>query len=384
LTPDRQSRKWEQQAAPRRIRSVVEAAIFADDATGSLEAGALLAACGIATVVTLPGPVPVLARECTVSVVDTETRHAAPGAARATVAGIAAQAADRSVRWIYKKTDSTLRGPIGAELSALAAQFPDIPLVYVPAYPAVGRTVSGGVLYVNGVPLDRTEFRNDPRSTLASASIPDLLHAQTAAPVTLVSSARALAEQLRSGVHSILVCDGTTGGDLDEIRDVLAAHDRPLLCAGPAGFIPLWAQVAGMPHRAPVALPKIRDLILVCGSMHPVSRLQARKALEAGVPVLLTSEARSADPAGVAQDLARRAWKYIRDNTPSAVAVFGGDTVLALCQAMEVHELIPFGEVVSGVAVCCDAHGRAPLLLTKAGGYGTPDLLQTIRERMAT
>ena len=60
---------------------------------------------------------------------------------------------------IYKKTDSTLRGNIAAELRALADLFPTWRIGYAPAYPALGRTVKNGVLYVDDVPVSETAVR---------------------------------------------------------------------------------------------------------------------------------------------------------------------------------------------------------------------------------
>src|SRR5262245_65121828 len=63
-------------------------------------------------------------------VLDTETRHLPADKAATLIAEIAAGS---SARLIYKKTDSTLRGNIGAELGALLAVYPQFPLIYAPA-----------------------------------------------------------------------------------------------------------------------------------------------------------------------------------------------------------------------------------------------------------
>ncbi len=91
-------------------------------------------------------------------VIDTETRHVAPEIAYSKVALIAAQAKRRSIRAIYKKTDSTLRGNIGAELAALGRCWPEAEILYSPGYPSMGRVVAMSRLLINGVPVDQTEF----------------------------------------------------------------------------------------------------------------------------------------------------------------------------------------------------------------------------------
>src|SRR5882762_6252805 len=88
--------------------------------------------------------------------IDTETRQQSDERARAVVRSIAMRAKESGVAHIYKKTDSTLRGPIAAEFRGLLDVWPELPLVYAPAYPALGRTVRSGVLYVDGRPVSET------------------------------------------------------------------------------------------------------------------------------------------------------------------------------------------------------------------------------------
>jgi uncharacterized protein YgbK (DUF1537 family) len=140
---------------------------LADNLTGALEAGAQFAGRGIASVVTLDaagcGDYPVV-------VIDTESRHLTAEEAAARVACCALDA-----RVIYKKTDSTLRGNIGAELRALSSKYPEACIAYVPAYPALGRTVKRGCLYVWGTPVHQTEFAADALNPIASSAIADVL-----------------------------------------------------------------------------------------------------------------------------------------------------------------------------------------------------------------
>lgn len=101
---------------------------LADDLTGALEVGAKFAGAGIASLVTtrlavVPGDV---------LVIDTETRHLPAAEAWRRVFHIASSA---RASLVYKKTDSTLRGNIGAELEAVTVANPGALLHYAPAYP---------------------------------------------------------------------------------------------------------------------------------------------------------------------------------------------------------------------------------------------------------
>src|ERR1043166_8822965 len=120
-------------------RDCMKLGCLADDLTGALEIGAKFAAAGISAAVSTT-----LAwdQDATALVIDTETRHEKPSEAAAIVHRLAREAGD--FRLLYKKTDSTLRGNIGAELSAMAEAFPGARVTYVPAYPLMGRTVRNG------------------------------------------------------------------------------------------------------------------------------------------------------------------------------------------------------------------------------------------------
>jgi uncharacterized protein YgbK (DUF1537 family) len=126
--------------------------VLADDLTGALEAGAKFAGQGIRTLVSTE--LNLRPKGCDESigvlVIDAETRHLPAAEAGQRVRELAHAAGEQGFRYLYKKTDSTLRGNIASELGALAEAFPGSALLYVPAYPRMGRTVKRGMLYVHG------------------------------------------------------------------------------------------------------------------------------------------------------------------------------------------------------------------------------------------
>ena len=89
--------------------------ILADDFTGALDTGVQFAACGIPTRVVVGEQVDFAANDAAVLVVDTETRHLPAAEAYAVIAKLTREAMSAGVFSIYKKTDSALRGNIGAE-----------------------------------------------------------------------------------------------------------------------------------------------------------------------------------------------------------------------------------------------------------------------------
>jgi uncharacterized protein YgbK (DUF1537 family) len=311
------------------------AVAIADDATGALEVGATLAKLGVPARVIFDPAAPLADH---VTIFDTESRHLPDEEAAERVRQIARRAEPNSP--IYKKIDSTLRGPIAAELAALAEIFPDRPIALIPAYPALGRTVRQGRVYVHGVPLEQTAFARDPRLPVHSSEIAGAIDAETDA-------------------------------DLDRIA---ASLHPATIVAGSGGFVSLWAKLSGLPTGAPPPLPKLNSWLLVCGSRHPMSLEQAESA---PIPKILATGTGSPDE--IAARLAQEAVREIRASQPAAVLIFGGDTAFALWQALGIAELTPLGEALPGVAVST-APGH-PIFVTKAGGFGDPTLALALVEK---
>ena len=136
--------------------------IIADDFTGALDTGVQFAACGVSTRVVVGETAELAGCESTVLVVDTETRHLSAAAAGAAIETLTRRAVNAGVPCIYKKTDSALRGNIGAELSALLRASGASQLPFLPAFPQIGRTTEGGIHYISGVPVNKSPFGIDP------------------------------------------------------------------------------------------------------------------------------------------------------------------------------------------------------------------------------
>ena len=88
--------------------------IIADDFTGALDTGVQFALRGIQTKVVVDPEVDFTSCDAKVLVVDTETRHLPSVQAYEIVSKLTTRALQAGVQSIYKKTDSALRGNIGA------------------------------------------------------------------------------------------------------------------------------------------------------------------------------------------------------------------------------------------------------------------------------
>ena len=311
---------------------------LADDLTGALEVGAKFAGAAVTTR---------LAWDCRsdAMVIDTETRHAPPDAAAAVIRRLACAAHELRARFVFKKTDSTLRGNIGVELSALAQAFPGMRVVYVPAYPRMGRTVLEGRLFVDGVPVHLTEFARDPLNPVRKSEVP--------AP---------------AGVE---VWDAETDEDVARAAASLLETGAPVLAAGPAALAEALSRRMGA-GNATANFPKVRRCLVVNGSLHPLSARQAAAMAPDDEWVIWPCAG-----AGIG----RKVREVVEDF--DGIFVFGGDTAFEILQALGCEVVRPLGEIVPGVPLSrIEVAGREAIFLSKAGGFGPVDIVASIRKML--
>jgi uncharacterized protein YgbK (DUF1537 family) len=383
--------------------------VLADDLTGALEVGALFAGRGVeATVAIAAHPAAASWNHAApVQVLDTETRHLAPEDAFRIVRAFAGEAGGRGFRYIYKKTDSTLRGNIGSEIAAVMAACPDAPLVYVPAYPQLGRTVVEGKLLVNGVPVTETGFSADMLNPVRESHIPTLLGTSFPDIPVYSVSVEALRGPLRSAVYLV---DGMTEEDIRSAARILAASSQVRLVAGPAGLARHLAELMNLPRRKPPEMPRIVRCLVVNGSRHQAAAAQVNHAVEQDWPMLdvdddpgcsaahdwvLLQSPGSSSKSGLkyAAQLGQNIRTMIMRACFDGMVVFGGDTAFEILDALGVFSMRSIGEALPGVPVTkIDAaampsdHGPRDhdfYLVTKAGGFGSADLLTRIRRRLS-
>ena len=102
---------------------------------------------------------------------------------------------------LYLKTDSTLRGQIGAQFKAVLSACPDRAILYVPAYPRLGRTVRRGRFYVHGTPVEHTAFANDPITPVNESGLRAMISRHVDAPVYVVHPRRSPGAARKRGLH---------------------------------------------------------------------------------------------------------------------------------------------------------------------------------------
>ena len=348
--------------------------IVADDLTGACDTGTLFA--GLAPVAVTVWPQALTGTP--VRVIDTESRavEAAEAARR-----VAAVVGGRPDGRYFKKLDSTLRGHVGAEVDALLRALGGSGALLTPAFPAQGRTVLDRILLIDGVPLAETTGRPHPESPrLDTSNVVDLLRPGLDRPLAWIPIAEvragpaALAARLTRLGGTVAVADAETDQDLDALVDAALALDPAPLLIGAAGLGRALAARLGL-LAGGVALPRGRWLI-VAGSRHPVTRAQIVAARAAGLRVLASADGDNGDEERVARELGREAARVLAREHIDLVAVSGGQTAAGLYRALEAERIDLLGAPGPGLAYGqVQRPGRPPLgLLTKAGGFGRPDV----------
>jgi uncharacterized protein YgbK (DUF1537 family) len=353
---------------------------LADDLSGALDAAAAFHKSGRRVKIALSAREWPDASPEDVVGITTETRNATGDAAAEIVRGVVAQARERGDRLIYKKIDSTLRGPVAAELAALAAALPEARFLFAPSNPAVGRTVRAGRLLVHGVPVAETEFARDPISPVRESSIPVLLG--------------------DAGAGRVTIADAETAVDLAKAVQQMQSAGKLWVAIGSGALAhPLAALGAGQSSVTQAAenlLPQ-GPAIFVGGSAHAINRIQAGDLARAcGVPVREVRPGQLDTVTGLAiSDIARHgsvalllAAEWVESgnalrsitNVAQTVALetqatrifaTGGETAFAVCRALSVSCLTFHQEVEPGLGLAW-AEGTVGTMCwaVKPGGFG--------------
>ncbi|MGH9697747.1 MAG: four-carbon acid sugar kinase family protein, partial [Bryobacteraceae bacterium] len=301
----------------------------------------------------------------------------------------------------FKKTDSTLRGNIGSELEAMASMFDGVSIVYVPAYPQLGRTVRNGILYVDGKPLHETEFASDRLNPAFESSVADLLATQTDMLVRTMT-----ADELKlPDTPCILVCDGVCDEDIAMAARFISSHEM-LIAAGPSALAKELARLWPPAITIGTTLPPVRSCLIVNGSLHPRSVAHCREAREAGISAVTALESMHGDWALLDTEtqvtcegsvrcdgIGKLVRTAVEHSDPDALLVFGGDTAYGIVKALGEPPLFSIGEVTPGVPVsripAADLYpqlrrSRDLYVMSKAGGFGDEGLVLHLKERFQT
>ncbi|MBL9212179.1 MAG: hypothetical protein JNL92_17095 [Opitutaceae bacterium] len=373
---------------------------LADDLSGALDAAAAFHQAGRRVVIALDAEAWPAVGPNDVVGVTTETRNAAPDEAARVVTQAIARGRARGGRLRYKKIDSTLRGPVAAEVAALLAAWPEARVLFAPANPRVGRTVQAGRLLVRGVPVAETEFGRDPIWPVRESALRALL-GPAAGPRVVIPDTATEAE-LRAAVAEM---EAEAGPWVPVGSGALArAVESGPQSAGPAASgLPeenRRAAAAGLAARGAEETPRVPPrgpVVMIGGSAHPGNRVQAaRLTAGRGVPVCeveVTDGERTVSAAlaalreygGVslmAPGVRMAATEALRATVAvsqqvlargevARVFVTGGETAFALARALGVSAFEFRAEIEAGLALARSGEGVSRRWwAVKPGGFG--------------
>ena len=406
--------------------------VIADDFTGGLDTGVQFASRGIPTCVLtdLNADFSTAAGECEILVVVAETRHLPATEAYDIVYHVARKGMDLGIEHIYKKTDSALRGNIGAELAAVLQACNAGVLPFIPALPAMNRITRDGIQYIDGVPVSQSVFGRDPFEPVKESDVARLVSLQTDLPV-----GRAAPDQL-SHCSGIAVIDAADEEDLRQAGHSLSRIENLRVSAGCAGFASMLPELLSLSSRGKPVLPVLdRGLFVLCGSVNPITQKQLDCAEKHGFtrlhiapkvklhPEIFRSAEGRAVLSGWKDRIAADEWLILdaNDTDPRnmetairaseeglsiedvrqriseslgiilseistapaerTLLITGGDTLMKSMNRLNVYKMMPLTEIFPGVVLSkVVLGGRSRFVITKSGGFGEEDLLPNLKD----
>ena len=410
-----------QSPAPGRLPPL---AVIADDLTGSCDTAAQFSRFGMRVAVT-GASAPDRPLDLDLLVINTSSRGLPAERAREAAARSAKALLASGSRPVYKKIDSTLKGPWCQELAAVMAVVrPDLTLV-APPFPAWRRTTRGGTLLLDGRPLPPRSARGPGTTEIGSGDLLGRLRAEFGSQVELVRrdllrQAPATVEKriltARRKGHRVLLFDIESDSDLERLALTGRRLDESVLWVGSAGlarFLPLSWGVSQTP-AAPAGLDAKGPLLLICGSLNLVNMPQLEQLGQRGLATAITLRDEDTDSPPrmenklkqaletlarqqsvalslrldqrirsrghlqrLQQALQSAAGRLLDTGAPGAVILVGGDTALKVYEQCGAQGIRILGEVEPGIPWGRWIGGRLEGLpvVTKAGGFGNADTL---------
>jgi uncharacterized protein YgbK (DUF1537 family) len=409
----------------------------ADDYTGASDLANTLAQAGLRTVQTIGVPDAGLhLGDSDAVVVALKSRSIAADEAVALSRRAAAWLGERGAQHVLFKVcstfDSTDAGNIGPVMDALRADFRAGPVVVTPAFPATGRAVFMGHLFVGQVPLNESPLKDHPLNPMHDANLVRVLARQSRHPVGLIPFATVeqggyaiheAMEALRAEGKGAAVVDAVADRHLQAVGE--AALQSPVsvgasgLGLGLARALIAGRQVAPRQSGAAAELAVGGKAALLAGSCSqatleqiaaiegdiPVLRLDAgrilagapvaREALDwadtklPGGPVLIAS---SASPQEVAQLQSQHGREHAGSRIEQCLAeigaglvargvrrliVAGGESSGAVVDRLGLRAFLVGPEIAPGVPVLRTAgNDTAMLLALKSGNFGGKDFFR--------
>lgn len=412
--------------------------IISDDLTGANDSGVQLAKKNLSTSVVFDYTNSSKEISSDVLILDTDSRAKKEEEAHKSVVEAASFLKHYGYKHLYKKLDSTLRGNLEAELSAIESVYNPDMIVIAPAYPKMRRQTINGHHFVDGVIITETEFSKDPKTPVEESFLPNLLNSKNNRNIKLLNKEvwRKSKEEISNIIQSSLmegnkwfVCDAATEEDLINIAKLFVEQNKSIVWAGSAGLI---EHLPGILNLSSSSIKEkeeidIENTLIVSGSLSQVTKKQLYKVdslqnsyfMQVNPIDLINGSYRldefmqmveqnkehnhfvlyveaddanrkSAIEAGKMLGLSKNDVSeaisnglgiistHIVKNAPfiQGVILTGGDTAKAVCRALGVTEMELYMEIEPGLPFGkIRTENNNYWAVTKAGGFGQEDSL---------
>jgi len=408
---------------------LAELLIIADDLTGAIEAGVQLSKQDIPAMVVIDSNIdlkPVLLnKRNTAIVVNTESRHLLPEEAATRISKVLLSVKGHGIKWFYKKTDSTMRGNIGAELEAFIYGTNQSVLPYIPAHPKLNRFTCDGFQFIGDILLHQTSFANDPHEPIESSFVPDILKKQSEIEIQLSDPTKIFPENSAIEETKIIVFNCKSESDLQSIGETILNNGFQNAIAGTAGFVEILPKLLPLSSFKINMDPIIGPVLFANGSLNIASQRQVEFAKNQGVVTItlsqslvstsdfkITSEYKQITKKIKAEyssgrniiisttdsknwespvDSGKRNLQLFSKQTGKIISaiideirvtilcVFGGDTLTGIMNELEDKYIEAKNEILPGVAITkININSGSIYLLSKPGGYGEKDVIMKI------
>ncbi|GIN58984.1 membrane protein [Lederbergia ruris] len=398
--------------------------VIADDFTGALDTSVQFANLGVKTLVTTDKTInyQLLEDDLEILVIDSESRYLSFTDSYNIISEIIKKAKKHQVPFIYKKVDSALRGNISSEIKAVLDHFPEKKVPFIPAFPKVNRIVRNGNLYIDGQLVSESVFGQDPYEPVTESNIQKRLQDEANIDSQLIRD-----DQINEVSHNLLLFDSATDEDLSEIMTVLKEKGLSEVIVGCAGFAKIFAN-AIFPNREPQKAVMKAPLIVICGSVNPITKQQIEYAemkqykryslsphqllepdywesaegqewiatyhqaiLENDLIIFDTLSAKtindlthygevhgistSAFRFRIGQSLGSLSKQLLERSIDQTLLFTGGDTLFQSMQALKINQIKPLYEMSPGVVLSEIVWRDKPVqVITKSGGFGNKEL----------
>lgn len=355
-------------------------AVIADDFTGAAEIAGIALRYGLRVKLCV-GVIDDEVADVDIVIVSTDSRSLKMEGAIAITEKTARQLKACNPSWVFKKTDSVLRGYVVGEL-LVHMQVMDVQrCLLIPANPSLGRTIRNGQYLINNKPIDETPFRYDPEFPLKTSSVVELLKGNA----------------VLAKVTDDLPLVGIVVGEATSVQDVQAwanKLDASWLLAGAGDFFTSLLQR----EYNQFSVPPVQFLsphLYVCGTAFLqrkefIRQLHEQKHCVLYLPIEITGEwlttaqeimlnskrlviAIDDEYNYTAFELRKHmamAVKQIVNNTGvNEIFIEGGSTTTAIFNEMNITTLIPVHELNRGVV---RARAAQLFFTVKPGSYELP------------